>query len=87
MEGRWIDIVLESLDGKHITGFLVRNQSEVIESYLYSLVGGAYFADPNVKDLVIRARELTEEEVEESYRDYLEDLVRWSHIKKTMDFR
>lgn len=87
MEGRRIDIVLESLDGIHITGFLVRNQSEVIGSYLYSLVGGAYFADPNVKDLVIRARELTEEEVEESYRDYLEDLVRWSHIKKTMDFR
>lgn len=80
MEGRRIDIVLESLDGTHITGFLVRNQSEVIGSYLYALVGGAYFADSDVRDLVIRARELTEVEVEESYRDYLEDLVRWGHI-------
>jgi len=80
MEGRRIDIVLESLDGTYITGFLVRNQSEVIGSYLYALVGGAHFADPVVKDLVIRARELTEEEVEESYRDYLDDLVRWGHI-------
>ncbi|WP_313122788.1 hypothetical protein [Exiguobacterium sp.] len=79
MEGRRIDIVLESLDGTYITGFLVRNQSEVIGSYLYALVGGAHFADPVVKNLVIRARELTEE-VEESYRDYLDDLVRWGHI-------
>ncbi|MCY1691255.1 hypothetical protein OVA29_11645 [Exiguobacterium sp. SL14] len=52
----------------------------MIGSYLYGLVGGAHFANPDVKDLVIRVRELTEEEVEESYRDYLEDLVRWSHI-------
>ena len=80
MEGRRVDIVLESLDDTYITGFLVRNQSEVIGSYLYALVGGAHFADPVVKDLVIQARELSEEEVEETYRDYLEDLVRWGHI-------
>ena len=80
MEGRRIDVVLESLDGKYITGFLVRNQSEEVGSYLFSLVGGAHFSDVNVKNLVVQARELTDEEYKESYRDYLEDLQRWNLI-------
>jgi len=80
MEGRRLDIVLESLDGKYITVFLVRNQSEVVGSYLYSLVGGAHFSDVNVKKLVVQARELTDEEYKESYRDYLEDLQRWNLV-------
>lgn len=80
MEGRRLDIVLESLDGKYITGFLVRNQSEEVESYLYSLIGGAHFSDINVKSLVVQARQLTDEEYKESYRDYLEDLQRWNLV-------
>lgn len=80
MEGRRIDVVLESLDGEHVTGFLVRNQSEEVGSYIWSLTGGAHFANEKVKKMVIQARQLTDEEYQSSYMDYLEELQRWNLV-------
>lgn len=80
MEGRRVDIILESLDDKHITGFLVRNQSEEIGSYISAIACGIQFVDEGVKKLVVEARNLTDDEYKLSYRWYLEDLKRWDLV-------
>ncbi|TCI48130.1 hypothetical protein EVJ31_03580 [Exiguobacterium sp. SH5S32] len=78
MEGRRLDIVLESKDGKFVTGFLTRDMCEQVGSYIYAHTGGAKFTG-----LIPRAMwppDVTDEELKLSYRRYLESLDEFNKL-------
>lgn len=80
MEGRRVDIVLESLDGEYVTSFLVRSQSEEITSYIYAHMGGAKFTVPQIKELTQNARDITDQDFKDSYPRYLKCLAKYNLI-------
>lgn len=77
-EGRRLDIVFESKDGKYVTGFLTRYMSEQVGSYIFAHVGGAKFTGLVPRSLL--PADLTDEEIKISYRWYLESLEKWKKL-------
>lgn len=77
-EGRRLDIVFESKDGKYVTGFLTKYMSEQVASYIFAHVGGAKFTGLVPRSLL--PADLTDEEIKMSYRWYLESLDEWNKL-------
>ncbi|WP_214736818.1 hypothetical protein [Exiguobacterium sp. s162] len=77
-EGRRLDIVFESKDGKYVTGFLTRDMSEQVASYIFAHVGGAKFTGLVPRSLL--PADLTDEEIKMSYLRYLESLEEWNKL-------
>ena len=69
MEGRRLDVVFESKDGRFVTNFLTRSMCQEVDSYIFSHTGGAKYS--GVLPRTLWQSDLTEAEIKESYRDYL----------------
>ena len=78
MEGRRLDIIFESKDGKFVTGFLTRDMSTQVASYIYAHTGGAKFTGLIPRSLW--PPDVTDEEFKLSYRWYLESLEEWKKL-------
>ncbi|WP_047376394.1 hypothetical protein [Exiguobacterium sp. ZOR0005] len=71
-EGRRLDIVLESQDGIYVTGFLTRDTSQEVVSYIYAHMGGAKYTGRIPRSMW--PSDVTEEEIKDGYRRYLRAL-------------
>lgn len=78
MEGRRLDIIFESKDGKFVTGFLTRDMSTQVVSYIYAHTGAAKFTGLIPRSLW--SPDVTDEEFKLSYRWYLEALEEWNKL-------